>query len=41
MTYETITFERTGEIARIALNRPEKRNAVNDAVHADLRDALS
>ena len=41
MTYETITFERIGEIARIALNRPEKRNAVNDAVHADLRDSLS
>lgn len=41
MTYETIVLERIGPVARIALNRPEKRNAVNDAVHAELRDALA
>lgn len=41
MSYETITVERIDAVTRIALNRPEKRNAVNDAVHAELRDALS
>src|SRR3546814_13607657 len=41
MTYETITVERLDAVARIALNRPEKRNAVNDTVHAELRDALT
>lgn len=41
MSYETIVLDRIGPVARIALNRPEKRNAVNDAVHAELRDALS
>lgn len=41
MTYETITLERIGAVARVALNRPDKRNAVNDTVHAELRDALA
>lgn len=41
MSYETIVVDRIGSIARIALNRPEKRNAVNDTVHEELRDALS
>jgi 2-(1,2-epoxy-1,2-dihydrophenyl)acetyl-CoA isomerase len=37
MSYETIVVDRIGSIARIALNRPEKRNAVNDTVHEELR----
>ena len=41
MSYETIVVDRIGSVARIALNRPEKRNAVNDKVHEELRDALS
>jgi len=41
MTYETITLERIGDTVRLAIARPEKRNAVNDAVHAELRDAIS
>lgn len=41
MTYETITLETIGAVARVALNRPEKRNAVNDTVHDELRDALT
>ena len=41
MTYETIILERVGAVARVALNRPEKRNAVNDTVHEELRHALT
>ena len=41
MTYETITLETIGAVARVALDRPEKRNAVNDTVHDELRDALT
>ncbi len=41
MDFETITLEQIGSVARIAINRPEKRNAVNDQTHEDLRTALS
>ena len=41
MSYETIAVERIGAITRIALDRPEKRNAVNDQVHDELREALA
>ncbi len=41
MSHETITVERIGAIVRVALHRPERRNAVNDTVHAELRDALT
>jgi len=37
---ETILFSLAEGIARITLNRPEKLNAFNTAMHADLRGAL-
>ena len=40
MNYQHILFSLTGGIARITLNRPEKLNAFNTAMHAELRDAL-
>ena len=40
MTYETIQFERTGHIARITLNRPDRLNSFTRAMHAELRDAI-
>lgn len=39
-TTETITFEVENKIARITLNRPEKRNALNHRSLEELRDAL-
>jgi enoyl-CoA hydratase/carnithine racemase len=35
-----VTFTRDGAIALIGLNRPEKRNAINDALVEALRDAV-
>ena len=29
MSFETLTVEHTGPIARVTLDRPEKRNAMN------------
>jgi methylglutaconyl-CoA hydratase len=42
MTIETqaILYQVDGSIARITLNRPEKRNALNDQLIAELKDAL-
>jgi 2-(1,2-epoxy-1,2-dihydrophenyl)acetyl-CoA isomerase len=40
MTYANILFSTDNGIARITLNRPDKLNAFNDALHADIRDAL-
>ena len=37
---KAILYEVDGAIARITLNRPEKRNALNDALIAGLKDAL-
>lgn len=39
--YETILFERSDDYAVVTLNRPDKLNAFNEAVHADLRAALT
>jgi enoyl-CoA hydratase len=39
-TTEHIAFEVKGPVARITLNRPEKRNALGPAMVAELRDAL-
>ncbi len=39
-TTETIRFEVDNKIARITLNRPEKRNALNQRALQELRDAL-
>ena len=38
--FETIQFEITGGVARITLNRPDKLNSFNLAMHHELRDAL-
>jgi len=40
MTYDNILFDLTGGIARLTLNRPEKLNSFNRAMHAEVRDAL-
>jgi len=40
MAYDTILFESDGGIARLTLNRPERMNSFNDAMHAEVRDAL-
>src|SRR6184192_2991762 len=41
MTYENILFSASGGIARITLNRPDRLNSFNDAMHAELREALA
>ena len=40
MNADQILYSVDGAIARITLNRPEKRNALNDAVIAGIKDAL-
>ncbi len=40
MTFENIRFEVQGNIARLTLNRPDKMNSFNAAMHAELREAL-
>ena len=41
MAYASIIAEREDGIHRITLNRPDRLNSFNDAMHAELRDALS
>jgi 2-(1,2-epoxy-1,2-dihydrophenyl)acetyl-CoA isomerase len=41
MTYENILFAVDGGIARLTLNRPDRLNSFNDAMHAEVRDALA
>ena len=41
MTYEHILFARGGGIARLTLNRPDRLNSFNDAMHAEVRDVLA
>ena len=41
MAYENIQFEIDAAIARLTLNRPDKLNSFNTAMHAEVRDALS
>src|SRR5215472_5907419 len=38
--FSTLLLEFTGEIAKITLNRPEKRNAINTCMIAELQTAL-
>ena len=40
MTFENILFEVAAGVARITLNRPDKMNSLNAAMHAELRAAL-
>ena len=39
--YQNILFARDSGIARITLNRPDRLNSFTDAMHAELRDALT
>src|SRR3954447_1116113 len=41
MSLDLITYELDGPIAIIGLNRPKKRNAINDEVIIALRDAVT
>ena len=41
MNYEHILFAAEGGVARLTLNRPDRLNSFNDAMHAEVRDALS
>ena len=41
MEYENILFSSDSAIARLTLNRPERLNSFNDAMHAEVRDALA
>ncbi len=40
VTYETITFTNTEQIARLTLNRPDRLNSFTRAMHAELQSAL-
>lgn len=40
MNYSDITFERSGQIAIITFNRPERLNAYTDTMGREIRDAL-
>ena len=40
MSSDLVTYELDGAVALIGLNRPKKRNAINNAVVAQLRDAV-
>jgi 2-(1,2-epoxy-1,2-dihydrophenyl)acetyl-CoA isomerase len=40
VAFETITFEKTGGVARLRLNRPGQLNAFNLQMHAEVREAL-
>lgn len=41
MSYHDILFDIGGGIARITLNRPDRLNSFNDAMHVELRQALA
>jgi 2-(1,2-epoxy-1,2-dihydrophenyl)acetyl-CoA isomerase len=40
MGYESILFTAADGVARLTLNRPDRLNSFNDAMHAEVRDAL-
>lgn len=41
MTYNSILYEEVGQVAKITLNRPEKRNAQSSELIAELHDAMA
>ena len=41
MQYEHILFTVDGGVARLTLNRPDRLNSFNDAMHAEVREALA
>src|SRR6187455_1019696 len=40
MNYENILFSIDAGIARLTLNRPDRLNSFNEAMHVEVRDAL-
>jgi 2-(1,2-epoxy-1,2-dihydrophenyl)acetyl-CoA isomerase len=40
MSYQYILFDTQGGVARLTLNRPERLNSFNTAMHAEVREAL-
>ncbi|MEO8488117.1 MAG: 2-(1,2-epoxy-1,2-dihydrophenyl)acetyl-CoA isomerase PaaG [Betaproteobacteria bacterium] len=40
MTFQFILYEARAGVARLTLNRPDRLNSFNDAMHAEVRDAL-
>jgi 2-(1,2-epoxy-1,2-dihydrophenyl)acetyl-CoA isomerase len=40
MSYQHILFDITGVVARLTLNRPDRLNSFNTAMHAEVREAL-
>src|SRR6516225_11707274 len=41
VSYQNILFDISGGIARLTLNRPERLNSFNSAMHAEVRAALA
>jgi 2-(1,2-epoxy-1,2-dihydrophenyl)acetyl-CoA isomerase len=41
MSYEHILFAQDAGVARLTFNRPDRLNSFNDAMHAEVRDALA
>lgn len=41
MSYQAILYESADGVARLTLNRPERLNSLDGAMHAELRDALA
>jgi 2-(1,2-epoxy-1,2-dihydrophenyl)acetyl-CoA isomerase len=41
MNYQHILYAAEGGVARLTLNRPDRLNSFNDAMHAEVRDVLS
>jgi 2-(1,2-epoxy-1,2-dihydrophenyl)acetyl-CoA isomerase len=41
MSYQTIQFEVTDDIARLTLNRPDRLNSFNTTMHAEVRTVLA
>jgi 2-(1,2-epoxy-1,2-dihydrophenyl)acetyl-CoA isomerase len=40
MSYQTVLFDITGGVARLTLNRPDRLNSFNTAMHGEVREAL-
>jgi 2-(1,2-epoxy-1,2-dihydrophenyl)acetyl-CoA isomerase len=40
MSYQTILFDVSGGVARLTLNRPDRLNSFNTAMHAEVREVL-
>lgn len=40
LVWDTVIYEKLGEVARITLNRPEKRNALDDRLIEEVHEAL-